>query len=190
MSVDSQLASGHAPVLVLVEMQFSTGTSRVTNWGHNVDWAGHTWSALAAVTSLSAVKVSERNQYPAMDLGLQVGDNATLAAALGNPSTYRGKPVSIYQAFLDDELRPLGDPELAWGGEMSQIRINTGDGEQDRGSIVMRCEHPGRDSRGVRSLRLNNAQHQARWPGDTLLSRIEKLAGQPQPWLSVRFQRI
>ena len=55
---------------------------------------------------------------------------------------------------------------------------------------MLRCEQQGKDSRAVRSLRLNNAQHQKRYPGDTFLSRIEAMAGKPQPWLSVRFQKV
>ena len=54
----------------------------------------------------------------------------------------------------------------------------------------MRCEMSGRDTRAPMSLRLTHAQHIARHPGDYFLSRIERMAGQPQVWLSKRFQRM
>ena len=189
MTVEAQLASTHVPVLFLVEMGFVSGTVRLTSWSHNIPWMGHDWLALGTLSSVTPIKLSDRAEYPAMDLGLSVANDAILALSLGSPADYRHRPVTIYQAFLDDEFRPLEEPELAWAGEMSQVRLNTGAGEGDHGSVVMRCEQQGKDKRGARSLRLNNAQHQRRWPGDTFLTRIEGLSGKPVPWLSVRFQR-
>lgn len=190
MTVDAQLASTHVPVLHLVQLDFAGGTQRLTSWSHPLDWAGHTWAGLNCVASVSPVKVADRPEYPAMDLGLYPSNNTLFALAIGDPTQYRGKPATVYQCVLDDQLRPLGDPELVWYGFMSQVRVNTGDGEGNNGSIVLRCEKSGRDSRAVRSLRLNHAQQQARYPGDTFLSRIEALSGKPQPWLSKRFQQI
>lgn len=191
MSVDAQLASGHVPVLVLVELAFSTGTARLTNWPHAVEFLGYTWNGVNGVAGISPVRASERLEYPSMDLLLYPTNQALLAVVLGeDPTTYRGRDCSIYQAVLDDELKPLNDPELAWYGQMSHTRVNTGNGESERGSIVLRCEQHGRDNRAQRSLRLNHAQHIARNPGDTFLSRIEALSGRPVPWLSRRFQEI
>lgn len=188
-AVDDQLVSPHAAVLYLVEMQFITGTQRLTNWSHNLEWAGHTWIGLGSVISVSGVSSSERLEYPALDLGMSVAKSEVLVLALGQVSTYRRQPVTLYQCVLDDEYRPLGDPELAWAGLMDQVRLKTGDGEKVEGGVVMRCEMAVKDSRGPLTLRLNNAQQQARYPGDTGLSRIEQMTGQPSTWLSVRFQR-
>lgn len=190
MTVDAQLSSKNVPVLYLAQLDFASGTQRLTNWSHNLPWAGHTWLALGSLVTVSPVKLSERTDYPALDLGLQVANNAMLALATGNANEYRGKPLTLWHAFMDDELQPLGDPEVAWAGDMDQVRLATGTGEGgDGGSIVLRCEQQGKDSRAVRSLRLNNAQHQRRYPGDTFLSRVEGLSGKPVPWLSVRFQQ-
>lgn len=191
MSVDAQLASAYAPTLTLVELAFSTGTARLTNWPHALQFDGYTWDGLGNLASISAVKSSERLEYPSMDLGLYPVNDALLAVLQGeDASTYRGRDVSIYQAALDDELRPLGDPRLTWFGQMSHTFMNTGNGEGETGSIVLRCEPPWRDNRSQRSLRLNHAQHVARHPGDTFFSRIEELTGRPVPWLSRRFQQI
>lgn len=191
MSVDAQLASGYAPELVLAELHFSTGVARVSNWPHALPFAGYTWDGLGGLAGLSPVKTSERLEYPGMDLMLYPVAESILALVQSeDPSTYRGRDVNLYRAHLDDQLRPLGDPELYWFGQMSQPFINTGDGEGDTGSVVLRCEPYGRDNRTQRSLRLNHAQHSARHPGDTFFSRIEDLTGRPVPWLSRRFQEI
>lgn len=188
-AVDSQLASRHVPVLYLVEMQFTTGTLRYTTWTHHLAWAGHNWLGLGSLLSVSTVTESERLQYPPMELGLNIANSAQLALALGQSHTYRGRPVTLYRCVLDDELRAIGEPEVAWAGLMDQVRLKTGNGEDEAGAVVLRCEMPGKDRRGPQSLRMNNAQHQARFPGDTFFSRIEQLNGQPTTWLSKKFQR-
>jgi len=189
MTVETQLASPHAGVLYLVEMQFLSGTSRVTNWSHNLVWAGYTWLGLGSVLNVSQITETERLEYPALELGLNIANSAQLALALGTVAEYRRRPIILYRGVLDDELRVVGDPEVAWSGEMDQCRVKTGNGEDDGGAIALRCEIAGRDNRAAQSLRLNNAQQQARFPGDTGLSRIEQLTGKPVTWLSKRFQK-
>lgn len=183
-----QLASPHAGLLYLIELQFASGTFRMTNWGHHVDALGYTWVGLNAITSVGAVAQSERLEYPAVEIGLQIADPAQLALALGDAGEYRGRPVLLYEWVLDDNLQALDAPQLVWAGLMDQIRLKTGDGEKESASVVLRCEIPGRDSRAAQTLRINHAQQQARYPGDTGLSRMERLNGQPQLWLSKRFQ--
>jgi hypothetical protein len=189
MSAESQLAGPHAGLMYLVEMQFASATLRFTTWNHNVPALGQTWVGLGAITSVGTISEGERLEYPALEIGLQIADPAQLALALGPANEYRGRPVLLYEWVLDDELRAVEDPQLVWAGLMDQLRLKTGDGKREGAGAVMRCEVPGRDGRGAQSLRLNNAQQQARYPGDTGLSRMERMNGQPQTWLSKRFQK-
>lgn len=190
MTIDAQLASPHAGLAYLVQMSFASGTVRATNWGHVITWGGFDWLAVNAVTSLTPVRHTERAEYPALDLGLQPANDALLAAVIGDPADYRGRDLLLYLAVLDDSLRLVEDAELVWAGVMDTVRLATGDGAEEEASLVMRCEHQGRDNRAAASLRLNDAQHQRRYPGDTFLSRIEALSGKPVPWLSRRFQQV
>lgn len=189
-TVAEQLASTAAGVAYLVQLDFSFGTVRWTSWGHNVDWAGHTWQGLGSLLAVGQAQASEALQFPPMELTMNLTNPAHLALAMGEVHTYRGKPVAIWVQVLDDELRALGDPRPFWAGLMDQVLLKTGDGADDKGQVAMRCEQPGRDGRAAQSLRLNHAQQQARHPGDTGLSRVEQLTGQPAVWLSKRFQRI
>lgn len=190
MSIDTQLASPHAGLAYLVRLHFASGVVRCTNWGQKFDWNGEEWLAVAAVTSVTPIKHAERMQYPALDLGLQPANDALVAAVMGNPADYRGRDIELYLAYLDDSLQIVEDAELVWAGAMDTVRLVTGNGEDEEAAVVLRCEHQGKDNRGAMSLRLNNAQHQRRWPGDTFLSRIEALSGKPVPWLSKRFQEV
>lgn len=187
---EEALATPHAGVLLLLQMDFTTGTQRLTNWTHSLEYFGFTWQGLGPVVGVSVVTQAEELQYPAVDVQLNVANSAMLALALGPSAPYRRRPITIWQGLLDDELQPAGDPEVIWAGLMDQVRFKTGTGEaDDDASAVMRCEMPGRDTRAAMSLRLTHAQHIARHSGDTFLSRQERMIGQPQVWLSKRFQR-
>lgn len=186
---DEALDAPHAGALLLVQADFRSGTMRLTNWSHSLDYFGYTWTGLGSVVGVSVVTQSEELQFPAVDVQLNVADASMLALALGNANEYRKRPITIWQGLLDDELKPAGDPEVIWAGEMDQVRFQTGTGQnEDGGAAVMRCEMPGRDTRAPMSLRTTHAQQQVRYPGDTGLSRIETMIGKPQLWLPKRFQ--
>lgn len=188
MSWDSRVEDPNAGCLYLIEMQFTTGTVRATNWNHNLEWMGHTWLGYQAIVSLSSLVDSDGIAYPSVDLGLRISNPGMLALARGNVGTYRRRPVLIWMGLLDEQLRVDGEPVLAWSGLMDQVRIKTGDG-RDPGIALMRCELHGRDGRAPQTLRINHAQQQARYPGDTGLARMEQLIGKPTQWLSKRFQQ-
>lgn len=185
-----QLQQSVAGLVYLIELQFTTGTVRLCSWGHPLEWMGYGWQGFGAVVSVSATQDTEGLQYPAVDLGLAIQDPSMLAMARSDVKVYRRRPVRIWIGVMSEDLQQLETPELVWSGQMDQIRIKTGDpAKKDASMAILRCELHGRDRRAPQSLRLNQAQHQARYPGDTGLSRVEALTGKPVPWLSVRFQR-
>lgn len=190
MSADAQLASGHAAALWLLEFRFAGGTTRATNWNHNLDWQGHTWLGLSLVVNLRRATETEDLSWPAMEVGLNLANPGLLALARGPASEYRGRELVAYLCVLDDELKVIDEPEEPYGvWLMDQINMTTGDGQRTPPAVTLRCEVPGRDSRHALGLRTNDAQQQARYPGDTGLSRMETIVGKPVPWLSTRFQR-
>jgi len=186
-ATDDQLASRSAGLVYFVKLEFTTGTAYLCTWNHSIDWDGHTWAGLGAL-SVSTVTNTDQLEYPPMEVMLNVADPAMLALARGQVDTYRRRPVTLYKMVYDEQLVPVGPPEQEWYGLMDQVRIKMTDGTTEPSAVVLRCENPSRDSRSVQSLRLNHAQHIQRHPGDTFLQRIEALVGKPQPWLSKKFQ--
>jgi hypothetical protein len=189
-AVDDQLATNHVPTAYFVELDFLAGMIRLTTWSTSIVWGGFTWIGLGALVGISKVPTSERPQYPAVDFSLSVANPTTLSLARGNVETYRGRDANLYRYILSDNNTYLGDPELVWAGEMSQVRLDTGDGKGRGASISLRCEQRGRAQRNSASLRLVSAQHEQRFPGDTALRRKEELMAKPQLWLSKRFQQV
>ena len=189
-AVDDQLATGFVPMAYFAEFDFVGGEIRLTSWGANITWGGYTWIGLGALVGISKVATSERPQYPAIDFSLGVGNPTILSFARGNVGNYRGRDANLYRYILSNDNAYLGDPELVWAGEMSQVRIDTGNGVDKGASISLRCEQRGRAQRNSQSLRLVSAQQEERFPGDTALRRKEELIAKPQLWLSKKFQTV
>ena len=188
----NQLLQAQKPstaVALLAEMHFATGVKRYSTWGGSLRALGHDWEYLPGVAGIGEIQGSDEIQYPSVDLTLALPDPAILSLAIGEEKNYRGRLIRLYMAVMDNVFRLVDDPQLIWVGVMDQVQMNTGDGTEDMGSITLRCEQPGKDSRNALSQRLSHAQHIKKYPGDTGLSRSAELAGGPQTWLTKRFQQ-
>ncbi|WEE76612.1 hypothetical protein LZ683_21065 [Comamonas testosteroni] len=193
MLTPNQLLQAQRPataVALLAEMQFTTGTMRLSTWEGSLQALGHDWAYLPGVMGISGVQQAENIEYPAIDLTLALPDPSILALAVGSEKTYRGRLFRLYMAIMDDEFRLVDDPQPLYVGVMDQVQMSTGDGAEDKGALTMRCEQPGKDSRNAMSQRLTNQQQSKRYPGDTGLSRMAELAGGPQTWLTKKFQQV
>lgn len=193
MLTPNQLLQAQRPataVALLAEMQFTTGTMRLSTWEGSLQALGHEWAYLPGVMGISGVQQAENIEYPAIDLTLALPDPSILALAVGSEKTYRGRLFRLYMAIMDDEFRLVDDPQPLYVGVMDQVQMSTGDGAEDKGALTMRCEQPGKDSRNAMSQRLTNQQQSKRYPGDTGLSRMAELAGGPQTWLTKKFQQV
>lgn len=193
MLTPNQLLQAQRPataVALLAEMQFTTGTMRLSTWEGSLQALGYEWAYLPGVMGISGVQQAENIEYPAIDVSLALPDPSILALAVGSEKTYRGRLFRLYMAIMDDELRLVDDPQLLYVGVMDQVQMSTGDGGEDKGALTMRCEQPGKDSRNAMSQRLTNQQQSKKYPGDTGLSRMAELAGGPQTWLTKKFQQV
>lgn len=193
MLTPNQLLQAQRPataVALLADMQFTTGTMRLSTWEGSLQALGYEWAYLPGVMGISGVQQAENIEYPAIDVSLALPDSSILSLAVGSEKTYRGRLFRLYMAIMDDEFRLVDDPQLLYVGVMDQVQMSTGDGGEDKGALTMRCEQPGKDSRNAMSQRLTNQQQSKRYPGDTGLSRMAELAGGPQTWLTKKFQQV
>ncbi|MEQ6474021.1 hypothetical protein [Comamonas sp. wu1-DMT] len=193
MLTPNQLLQAQRPataVALLAEMQFTTGTMRLSTWEGSLQALGYEWAYLPGVMGISGVQQAENIEYPAIDVSLALPDPSILSLAVGSEKTYRGRLFRLYMAIMDDEFRLVDDPQPLYVGVMDQVQMRTGDGAEDKGALTMRCEQPGKDSRNAMSQRLTNQQQSKRYPGDTGLSRMAELAGGPQTWLTKKFQQV
>jgi hypothetical protein len=141
--------------------------------------------------SVSSISESSNLESNALNISLSPVDPAMISLALGDANEYRGLPCSVYMCVLDDNFKPVGDPILRWYGYMDTMRIGTQLNENGMSaSIDLTCETGSNNLRRLKTFRMNNAQQQARVPGDRGFEYIERLVSEPITWLSVQFQRV
>lgn len=166
-----------------LELQFAGGTSYLCSFDRSYTWGGHTWSGLGQIMALSPVENSEGTKPNPLRITLAV-EPAWLAKAVGPVEEYRGKKSLMYVCPLDDNYRLIGTPQLAWRGKMDTVVIGI---DGPAGSIVIGCETAVLGLRRRSSLRLNAAQHKARYPGETGFDYLVDLLANPQTWISKKF---
>lgn len=184
-----QIAQTTYGCALLAELHYTGSIQRMTTWGGDLQIWGQTWKGIPhQMVAISTVQESERLEYPAIDITLALADPTMLALAIGTEKTYRGRLIRLYMAVMDDVFRLVDEPQLIWAGLMDQITMSTGDGGETAGAITLRSEQPGKDSRNAMSRRMTHAQQVKRYPDDTGLERMAKVAGAPQRWLSKKYQ--
>lgn len=185
-SFDAAAASSAVGVLYLVQMDFQSGTLYYTNWPVDVTVGATTYTGLGNLGSVSGIKESEDGASQSIDLELSQVNASLLALGLGNVNTYQDRAVRVYLALTDSNFVVTGAPVLAFSGYMDKVSIKRDSGV---GKITMHCVTSGADVRkNPAALRLNDAQHQARHPGELLFQYTPDLIGKPARWLSVRLQ--
>lgn len=179
----------------LIELQFTSGTLRLTTAPVNVPAAGYTWTGLGAVLDVQPVTESADAGTEQLEISLSLVDLAMLALTLGSVEGYRGKRVRMWLQLMTPEYQPVDEPVLRWAGFMEPIKVDRGRAGADlgddepRGAIVLPCSRAGlARSRNAPGARLTHAQQQADYPGDTGLRYVRQLVEQPALWLSKKFQ--
>ena len=183
---DSAAAAGAVGVMYLVELDFLSGTLYYTNWPVDVTVGATTYTGLGNLGSVGQIKESEDGATQTIDLELSQVNTSLLALGLGNVSAYQDRAMRIYLALTDTNFTVSGSPVLLFAGFMDTVRISRND---KTGKVILRCSTGGYDvRRNPAALRLNDAQHQARHPGELLFVYAPDLIGKPARWMSVRLQ--
>lgn len=178
-------------VMYLIELAFTTVTLRVTNWPTDMAALGFTWKGLGVVSEVGQLKESEDGQYQKLTIGLTQVQSSNLALALGSAETYQDRSAKIWVAIADaNTMQIAGAPVLRFAGVMDMVHIER-DGESNTGKILLDLQAGAYNVRSnPAALRMNQAQHSTRKPGETGFRYIPDLISKPQQWLSKRFQQI
>ena len=190
-SWNSAASSQVLGVLYLIELAFTSGTLRLTNWPMDMTVLGFTWTGLGAVSQIGELRESEDGQYQKLTIGLTQVQNSYLALALGAAETYQDRDALIRVAVINAEtLQITGAPILRFAGKMDLVRIER-DAESNTGKVLLDLIAGAYNVRSnPAALRMNQAQHSARVPGETGFRYVQDLIARPQRWLSVNFQRV
>ena len=55
-AVDTAFAGDNVPLVLFLQMEFDSGTSRVTNAAYDITWNGSTWTGVGALGSFEAIR--------------------------------------------------------------------------------------------------------------------------------------
>lgn len=186
---DTAAASAAVGVIELIELDFQSGTLYLTTWPVNVTVSAQVYTGLGAIARVGALQESEDGTGQTLDIVLSQVNSAYLSSALGGVSTYQNRGARVKLALTDANGVIQGTPVLRFSGFMDRISIKrTGD---NVGEITLQCGVGGYDvRRSSVGLRMNDVQHQSRYPGELGFSMVPQLIANPQLWLSKRFQSV
>ena len=171
-------------VCYFVELQFSSGTQRVSTWNQPISWGGYTWSGLGQLIAISKIDEVEGTEPKGISFSF-AAQTSWLSAAIGPVEEYRGRPAKLYMCPLDASFQLVNTPVLCWSGVMDTVTISV---DGDEGAIEINAETAAYALKRIPVYRVNAAQQKSRYPTDTGFDYLVDLIGNPQLWLSKKFQ--
>lgn len=97
----------------------------LTDRGHDISYGGNTYQASSHLLSVANVNESSDIRVNSLDIELSGVDQAYIASFLG--TSYIGRQVIIYKAFLDDNGAIIGAPVMFYDGRIDGFSINQND---------------------------------------------------------------
>ena len=193
LSINQQAALEKASVSIIyfAEFNFLTASVYVCSLGQTVNWNGRDWVGVGAVGSITAIEEKQGTAASALDFQLNITQPEWLALSVRDVVEYRGRDAKLYFCPLNEGFGLIDTPQICWRGTMDTITSSiSGKQGEATGTITLRCETSAHGLKRKPALRLNAAQQKQRYPGDTGFDYLISLISVPQPWLSVRFQRL
>lgn len=120
--------------LVLVEMHFDSGVVRAHSGVGDFPLSGNVFKGVSWLGKVSDWQEAEGLQAYGIELELSQVEKALVAISLGEH--YRGRPLLIWIAFLDENGQLVGAPVGPWRWRMSTLDGEFGD---PKGSLVLRA---------------------------------------------------
>lgn len=175
-AVDTAFAGENVPLVLFLQMEFDSGTSRVTNNAFDIDWNGYTWTGVGVLGSIEPVQ--EGADLQAFGLALKLSGIPTAQLAIALDEDYQGRAATIWAAPLDSEHRIIVDPVIVFKGRMDTMPIAMG----KTGEITLNLESRLVDWERARVRRYNDADQQAEYPGDLGLQFVEQMVEKQLIW--------
>lgn len=175
-TVISAMQADNVPMLVLVELQFASGTVRVCNAGYSFDWDGYTWTGLGNMGGISAVSEGEDLEMYGCTLNLSGVPPEMVAVALG--SGYQCRPATVWLAPLDAEYQLLNGPVIVFRGRMDTMPIELG----TSATIQLTIESRLVDWERPRERRFNHPDQISEYPADLGFEYVAQMAEKELIW--------
>jgi hypothetical protein len=175
-AVDNALQGGNVPYMMLIQLDFASGTLRLCSAAYNFSWNGYTWTGAGNLASIQAIEEGAELQMYGVQMTLSAIPAALVSNALNQ--TYRGRSALIYLAPLDSSYNVLADPVVAFSGRMDQMQIEIG----QTATITLSAESRLTDWERPRIRRYNSEDQQAAYPGDLGFQFVPQMVEKQITW--------
>jgi len=176
-AITTALTSFNCPMLVLVEMNFDSGTIRCCNAAYSFNWNGYEWFGVGQLGSISSVQEGHELQMYGCTLTLSGLDPAIVSLAL-TTEEFQGRVATIWLAPLSDSYALLADPIVIFEGRMDIMPIRLG----KTADISLNIESKLIDWERARVRRYNNEDQQSEYPSDLSMQYVEQMTEKELIW--------
>lgn len=184
--MQTAIAAQNGVMVNLIEMQFSTGTLRISNAPQNLVWNGLTWTGIGGLVSVTRVNETGDLSGWGADIELSGVDQTVIALLLG--AQYIGRSITVWDSRWDIVAGTvIVDPSVKFGGYMNGSwtidEQRSGDGRSG-GSVKIstRCSDRLAGLEQRRGIQPNASAHQVYFPGDLFFQMIGQVAWTPIIW--------
>jgi len=161
---------------MLVYLDLPSGAVRVNSTIYSIDYDGNTYTGVGDLGRVGTVQEATDFSSPSLDLILS-GLNASLISA-AYTDRYQGRDVFVYLAFLDGD-HALVDAFELFAGRIDYMQVQA---DESTVTITVRCENELVDWERPKIARYNDADQQARYPGDLGLEYVPLMVEREIVW--------
>lgn len=175
--ISTALTASNVPMLVLVEMEFLSGTIRCCNAAYNFFWGGYEWFGVGQLGSIGAIQEGQELQMYGCTLTLSGLDPSLVSLAMESEE-FQGRTATVWLAPLDEEYKVITDPIITFQGRMDVMPIRLG----KTADISLNIESKLVDWERARVRRYNNEDQVSEYPSDKGLEFVVQMVEKELVW--------
>lgn len=179
-TIAAALAGREVRCTPLVRFDFASQTTRVWQGFGDLLAGGETWSGIGELGSISNLQAPAGSAALQANFTLSGVDPRLIAAAVGTPTEYRDRAVTVLLQFFDEDWSTLDDPQSIYVGFMDVMKVKT-EGPATR-TIEVTSEGLFTRRAVIPFAYLSASSLRARFPGAAGLDEIAQMENKAGYW--------
>jgi hypothetical protein len=171
----SRAAEEAVYLVVLADLDFSSGHVRVHDGGGDLVFGGNTFSGIGTFGSLEMIEENVDTIARGVLASLSGIESSLIATVM--TEVYQGRAATFYLGLLNESLQFVDTPEEIWSGRMDTMSITLA---QRQASIRLACEH--RLRREPQAARMTDEDLQLQYSGDTFFGLMAQIPLYKAAW--------
>lgn len=163
-------------MLLLVDMEFASGTLRVCNATYDFDFGGFPYLAAGRLANIKTMEEGVDQKMYGIELSLSGVDTGLGSIAL--QEAYQQRPITIRFAPLDSNYNIITVPPIVWKGRMDQMNVEMG----ETATITVTAESRLTDWNRPNVRRYNDEDQKAFFPTDKGFEYVAQMVNKSLNW--------